>query len=200
MSDTRDLKNLLDRLRSETGPLPQEVPEKNELPAQQHPRQAQNWAKPSGAYRPYRPQEPGAGFAAPSKAPGTYNTAWSENKETMLFGMLASLITALGGILAGLEYLVVAGAAIFSMFSLVMCLTLLRVMFVSTRRAPENSVLEERVDALSKRVETLSSRAVSGGGPAQGGSPARDYELEQKVEELRVLIKSLAKAVEGSNK
>lgn len=200
MSDTRDLKNLLDRLRSETGPVPPEVPGKRDFPEAERPRQTPAWTKPSGVYRPYRPQEPASGYGAPPNAVNAANPAWSENKETMLFGMLASLILSLGGILAGLEYLVVAGAAVFSMFSLVMCLTLLRVVLVSTRRQPESQVLAERVDALSRRVETLSSRAVSAGGASQNGGGARDRELEQKVEELRVLIKSLAKAVEGENK
>jgi len=194
MSDTKDLKDLLDRLRSETGPLPPESVPAGEPGQADPPRPARTWGKPAPGFKPYRLPEAGAAHSAP------VNPAWSENKEIMLFGMLAALVAALGGILAGLEYLVVAGAAVFSMFALVLALALLRVTFITTRRGPEGPGLAERVDALSKRVELLSSRAAAVVPRAQGGAPASERELEQKVEELRVLIKSLAKAVESSNK
>ena len=194
MSDTKDLKDLLDRLRSETGPLPRETTAESDPLPEGAARPARAWGKPAPGFKPYRLPEAAASHSAP------VNLAWSENKEIMLFGMLAALVAALGGILAGLEYLVVAGAAVFSMFALVLSLALLRVTFIATRRGPEGPGLAERVDALSKRVELLSSRAAAEVPRAQGGAPAADRELEQKVEELRVLIKSLAKAVEGSNK
>lgn len=194
MSDTKDLRDLLDRLRSETGPLPPETGAVSEPAQDGSSRPARSWGKPGAAFKQYRLPEAGTAHSAP------VNPVWSENKEIMLFGMLAALVAALGGILAGLEYLVVAGAAVFSMFALVLSLALLRVTFIATRRGPEGAGLAERVDALSKRVELLSSRAAAAVPRAQGGAPASDRELEQKVEELRVLMRSLAKAVEGSNK
>ncbi|HCC47246.1 MAG TPA: hypothetical protein DEQ38_03890 [Elusimicrobia bacterium] len=193
MSDTKDLKLLLERLRSEVGPLPPERPEDNlasrpALPEGEAPRR-------EGPHRPYRLQEP-----RPEERENQSNPAWSENKETMLFGMLASLIASLGGILAGLDYLVLIGAVVFSLFSLVMFLALLRFSFSPRRRGVDTQGLAERVDALSKRVELLSARAVSGSVPHQAGAAGHDRELEQKVEELRVLVKSLSKAVGSGNK
>lgn len=198
MSDTNDLKNLLERLKTEVGPLP---PERGtELPAPARPPRAEPvLQKREGPYRQYKPQE------SRHDLPDQHvSTSWSENKETMLFGMLASLIASLGGILAGLDYLVLIGSIVFSLFAVVMILALLRSCMLFRRSAPEAQGLAERVDALSRRVEMLSSRAVSGGGPhfqpGAGAGAGRDRELEQKVEELRVLVKSLAKAVEGENK
>lgn len=196
MSDTNDLKNLLERLKTEVGPLPPERVQEFPVPARP-PRAEPALQKREGPYRQYKPQE------SRHDLPDQHvSTSWSENKETMLFGMLASLIASLGGILAGLDYLVLIGSIVFSLFAVVMILALLRSFNLFRRSAPEAQGLAERVDALSRRVEMLSSRAVSGGGPhlQPGAGAGRDRELEQKVEELRVLVKSLAKAVEGENK
>ncbi|MDD2805461.1 MAG: hypothetical protein PHV33_07885 [Elusimicrobiales bacterium] len=194
MSDTKDLKNLLDRLKGEVGPLP--VPAEEEFSATARPpRGAPAELRREGPARPYRLPE----WRAEDKQTPS-NPAWAENKEAMLFGLLAALILSLGGILAGLDYLVLIGAVVFSLFSLVMCLTLFRACFFSRHRVPEQQGLAERVDALSRRVELLSARAVAGGAGQRASGGAPDRELEQKVEELRVLVKSLAKAVEGDNK
>lgn len=201
MSGTKDLKDLLDRLKSEVGPAPADRPSEGRFSEPGQPLSARPGLAPAGLRREglsraYRPPE-----GRPEAADKLSGTAWAEIKETILFGMLGSLTAALGGVLAGYEYLVIAGIAIFSLFSLVMAVAISRLLVNSQRPAPETNGLIERVDALSKRVEVLSSRAVSGGvhaQPQQGG--AGDRELEQKVEELRTLVKSLSKAVEGGNK
>jgi len=201
MSGTDDLKNLLSRLKDEVGPIPPE-PAPQAAPArQQYQREAprpqpQGGIKPERFNRAYRPETPRPGLPE-SSGP---NTIWSENKETMLFGILASLIAALGGILAGIDYLVLIGAVVFMLFSFIMCLTLFGYYLNFRRRAPSESGLAERVDALSRKVETLSGKAVSGGGGGyQSPGQERERELEHSVDELRVLVKSLAKAVEQKN-
>lgn len=201
MSGTDDLKNLLARLKDEVGPLPPE-------PAQPAPRQqfqreaprpqAKPQAQPPAAknerfVRSYR-QEPGRGAFSEGGGP---NVIWSENKETMLFGVLASLIAALGGILAGIDYLVLIGSVVFMLFSFMMFLALFGYYLNFRRKGPSGDGLAERVDALSRKVEMLSGRAVSGAGaPYQSPGQDRERELEHRVEELRVLVKSLAKSVE----
>lgn len=208
MSGTDDLKNLLARLKDEVGPLPPE-PVREPAPArQQYQReasrsqvQAQMQAQPQGVKgerftRAYR-HEPNRGGLSESGGP---NVIWSENKETMLFGVLASLIAALGGILAGLDYLVWIGAVVFMLFSFMMFLALFGYYLNFRRRGPSETGLAERVDVLSRKVEMLSGRAVSGGGASyQSPGQERERELEHRVEELRVLVKSLAKAVEQRN-
>jgi len=194
MSGTKDLKELLDKLKVEIGPPPppQAQPERETprpVPGREAPQPAST--KQDRFYRQLRPPE-----QRPSSG-GLQSSAWSENKESMLFGMLASLTATLSGILAGFEYLVLIGAVVFSLFSIVMLLTLLRVALKSGRNG-ESSGLADRVDALSRKVEMLSSRAAGGGGgPSSAGNPDKERELEQKVEELRVLVKTLAKAVKG---
>ncbi len=207
MSGTDDLKNLLARLKDEVGPLPPE-PVREPAAARQVQReaprsqmQAQIQSQPQGVKnerftRAYR-REPTRGGFSESGGP---NVIWSENKETMLFGVLASLIAALGGILAGLDYLVWIGAVVFMLFSFMMFLALFGYYLNFRRRGPSETGLAERVDALSRKVEMLSGRAVSGGSASyQSPGQERERELEHRVEELRVLVKSLAKSVEQRN-
>lgn len=196
MSGTKDLKDLLDRLKSEVVPVAEE-PRDAGLPAAAHPaRRFQAYRDKEPAQRAYRAPEPRAEASAERS-----DHSFSENKETMLFGMLAGLVAALGGVLAGLEYLVLAGSVIFSVFALLLAALLLRVSVLARRRGQDAPGLTERVDALSRRVETLSSRAASSGAPgaAQAAGP-RDRELEQKVEELRTLVKGLAQALKEGDK
>lgn len=208
MSGTKDLKDLLERLKGEVGPLSDDS-----LPEERFSRSGQSEAVRPPAYRPgpgpapaglrregltrsYRPPE-----GRPPADDKLSGTAWAEIKETILFGMLGSLTAALGGVLAGYEYLVIAGIAIFSLFSLVMAFAIFRLVLNSQRPAQDSNGVAERVDALSKRVEVLSSRSVSDGvHPHPQISALADRELEQKVEELRTMVKSLSKAIEGGKK
>ena len=187
MSGTKDLKDLLDRLKGEVSPLPR--------------------FEPPGAAQEQRAPQPGAGrqdrFSRPDRvqeqrlpSPAPQNPAWNENKESILFGMLATLTAALGGVLAGLDYLVIIGAVFFSCFSLVMVVALFGVCLNFKRGGGETSGLADRIDSLSRKVEMLSSRAAAGGvSQPSSGSLDRERELEHRVEELRVLVKSLTKAV-----
>ncbi|MBI4351150.1 MAG: hypothetical protein HY550_06905 [Elusimicrobia bacterium] len=187
MSGTRELKDLLDRLKGEVRPLPEFEAPRPAAP-QRGPQPVP--ARPERFGRPERAAEPPPFFG------GQHNPAWSENKESMLFGMLSTLTASLGGVLAGLDYLALIGAIFFALFSLVMLLALFRVCLPSGRGGAEAPGLADRVDALSRKIETLSSRAALGGGAqASAGSSERERELEHKVEELRVLVKSLTKAV-----
>lgn len=201
MSDSKDLKELLDRLKSETAPGKEDARDAGlpgpalPGPAPQ-PRRFQAYRDKEPAPRAYRAPEPRV-EAAEERPDHTF----SENKETMLFGMLAGLVAALGGVLAGLEYLVLAGSVVFSVFALLLAVMLLRVTLLPRRRGQDTPGLTERVDALSRRVEMLSSRAAVSGTPEAAGSAGpRDRELEQKVEELRVLVKGLAKALHEGDK
>ncbi|MDA8244168.1 MAG: hypothetical protein M0025_08630 [Elusimicrobia bacterium] len=186
MSDSEDMKYLLDRLKSEVGPVREEgrEPLPRPMPDRAAPQPAPAY---EGFRRPYRAPE------QPERRP--LPSGWSENKEMLLFGMLASLIAALGGILAGLGYVVAVGTASFGLFALVTAVALMKICLFRPGQPQEDSALNARLDALSRRVEALSNRAVSVSSGHQAAAP--DPELERKVEELRVLMKSLAKAVES---
>ncbi|OGR50478.1 MAG: hypothetical protein A2049_03340 [Elusimicrobia bacterium GWA2_62_23] len=219
MSGSDDLKNLLDRLKDEVGPLPEPAPRpaapapervsredsfrREERPPRQDRYQQSREEEPRQsavrrdfAPRPHRPEAQRDLPAVQSPA----SLAWSENKETTLFGMLTGLIAALGGVLAGLDYLVLIGGVVFMLFSFMLLLSLFGYYLNFRRRAPDSHGLAERVDALSRKVEMLSSMAATGGARSyQAASPERERELEHKVEELRVLVKTLSRAVEQQN-
>lgn len=189
MSGTDDLKDLLDRLKSEVGPLPPEEELRPRAAQQQErrPERAEIFTRFQRPHRPEAQREPSSGGGA--------NLVWSENKETMLFGVLASLIITLGGVLAGLEYLVLIGAAFFMLFSLLMFLALFGYYLNFRRKAAPGQDMAERLDALSRKVEALGARAPQAGPSLPSSGNERDRDLEHKVEELRVLVKSLSRAV-----
>lgn len=193
MSETKDLKELLERMKGEVLPLPPSAAEPRPRPAPEARVQPSAGLSRFQRFSMPEPQRP-----MPRETGGP-NLIWSENKEAMLFGVLASIIMAFGGILAGLDYLVMAGAGFFMLFSLVMFLALFGHYLSMRRRSPHDSGLAARVDALSRKVEMLSSRAASAV-PAASSSGGGDRALEGKVEELRVLVKNLSRAIEQSNK
>jgi len=168
MSGTDDLKNLLDRLKDEVGPMPEPV----SRPAVRRPVRAFTDEIPPAAparprldrfSRPSRPE-----FRHEEREPqASGNVIWSENKETMLFGVLTSLIAALGGVLGGIDYLVVIGAAGFVLFSLVTLLALSGHILNSLRHGPAPAGLPDRGDALPKKPEPFAPR---GGAPRAGGT------------------------------
>ncbi len=204
MSGTQDLKELLDRLKGEVGPLPPPEEPRAYAPPSAEPRPlaAQPAQRPgerengfSRFGRPHRPESQ----RDPVQGSGL-NLVWSENKETMLFGVLASLIISLGGVLSGLEYLVLIGAVFFILFSLVMFLALFGYYLNFRRRGGPDQALAARLEALTHKVEALGARAPGAGAAISSSGPEKERELEHKIEELRVLVKSLSRAVEQNNR
>ena len=201
MSGTEDLENLLSRLKEEVGPLPPEPLQAPVTPWRRDEGEAPRPRLP--AVRPERFTRALRGEAQrdlPGPA-GSGNTAWSENKEIMLFGALTSLIIILGGILAGIDYLVLIGSVAFMLFAFMLLLYLFGHYLKFRPSGPGNTDLAERVDALSRKIEMLNAKAVSASGSAYSrGGPDRERELEHKVEELRMLVKTLAKSVEQQDR
>ncbi|MBU2573377.1 MAG: hypothetical protein KKH28_04795 [Elusimicrobia bacterium] len=202
MNKVSELKALLDRLKGEVGRasgpgLPPEPAPGYRSPVTRHQTPDTRHQSPVTSHQSRFAMSARPEFPRPERppAPAGANLIWSENKETMLFGMLASLVAALGGILAALDYLILIGAVSFMFFSFIMVFTLFGYYRNFSGKSSGEAELTGRLDALSRKVESL----VLCAGAAQssaGGFRGRDKDLEQKVEELRILVKSLAKAVE----
>lgn len=204
MKNKNELKDLLDRLKGEvSGTSSYDAARQDEAfrgSFEGAPRAA---GIPEAGQRGERPEQVQA-YGRPelqrlerARVPEGANLIWSENKETMLFGILASLVAILGGILAGLEYLILAGTVSFVLFSFITVLTLFGYYLRFNRKNSDDGRLNSRVDQLSRRLEALAERGFSGQSRGPAGAQVRDSALEQKVEELRTLVRSLAKAVEG---
>ena len=188
MKNKNELKDLLDRLKGEVGGASAYGPAR---PKEASPDSFEN------APRPERPRAPGrSGFQRPDDGPEGADIIWSENKETMLFGMLVSLLAILSGVLAGIGYLMLTGAVAFLLFALVTALMLFGHYMNFRREGPEDMSLTGKVDRISRRLELLSAEMLSGRPRSNTGAPVNDIELERKVEDLRILVKSLAQAVE----
>lgn len=216
MSKSDEIKKLLDRMRAEVGPVeePRQEPQPEEEPRQGRPPIRRSRFVPRGSRRPdysffeetperehhREPAELKEPLPRHSERPSAHdsdrNTVWDENKEILLFGMLASLTAALGGLLADVGFLVIAGTVLLSFFSLLTGAALLMVVFLAKRGRAESSGITERVDALSKRVEMLSRQSVASSLSAQVSTGEADPELARKVEELRVMVKGLSRALE----
>lgn len=196
MSDSKELKDLLERLRREAGappasaPLP--APERTSEPGPRPAAPARNSV--SAGFRQLPQYSQPARQAESRFKAAESKSSWGENKEAFLFGLFSSLLLALGGAFTEAGYLALIGGCGFLIFATVMALAL----YGHCRAAAAPAVhpgLAERVDALSRRLELLASRPAAAQEPQAGGAGQR--ELEQKVEELRLMVKSLARAVGG---
>jgi hypothetical protein len=200
MKKESELRGLLDRLKGEVrrSPGPGLPPVEERARREDLPSAAPGMALQS----PPRPEKyvpvPHMDFQRPEhcRVPASSNMVWSENKEAMLFGVLASLAAMLGGILAGIGYVILAGAVSFVLFSFVMVLTLFGYYLNFRKNNSDEGRLENRVEQLSRRLESIAVKNLSGPSYAPAGSGVKDRELDRKVEELRTLVRSLAKAVE----
>lgn len=221
MSKTDDLKTLLERLKGEVGRdalpdlsasispgagfesvyggTPAQVSPRRPVPGTDA-RTPGSPARLSGSERFSAPPRPE--IFRPGKAPAAANLAWSENKETMLFGMLASLLTLLGGIAASLVWLVLIGAAFFVLFGAITAAVLFGYAgsFRGAAGGGDYAEISARLDQLSRKVDGLVLRSGSGQGSDPGAFRGGSRDLERKVEELRLLVRSLSKAVEEQNK
>ncbi len=188
-----DLARMLGRLREETP-----AAERRPLPAET-PSPAPEFSPAPGpgvASRARRSlQEPAA-----EPAPAHHGSLiWAENKETLLFGLLISVLASALGVIGGYPYLVLFGSVAFMLFAIASFLMLVGYYFNSRRRGALEFGVNEKLDRLRRKIETLEMRSPGTqaftGGPGYDG--ARDKELERKIEELRAIVRTLSKAVEN---
>ncbi|HNW43232.1 MAG TPA: hypothetical protein PKI19_01935 [Elusimicrobiales bacterium] len=194
MNGMDELKDLLDRLRAEVGDLPDK---RSALPAAA-PRAPEPPAPARPLHeRPARPHQPGPAHAARREdGPGLpFKTlSWRENKEMILFGVLCSLIAALAGVLAGSELLIATGSVLFLAFSLMFLYSLFSHQLNLSRRAPEHGGLRERIDAVSEKIEEFGRSVLSSPGGGRSFGESGREEIEDRLSELRALLKTLSKA------
>lgn len=172
MKKSEDLKSLLEQLKTETSYMEDASHEDDS-------RQVQ----PQLAIRPVLPKmsENTKAYSFNFKrselkdlqTSAKFNTVWSENKESLLFCMLASACVILTGVLSQKEYVVLAGTISFVLFSIV------------------------AFSAFFRYVSALSSRSLLAKNESQryyvptAMSADKEKELEYKIDELRSIIKTL---------
>ncbi len=121
---------------------------------------------------------------------------WDAHKEVILFGMLCSIVAVIIGILVAAKYITFAGTAGFGISFIIMIWSVFS--RTGVKRKNEN-FSEDKMKFLAERVSLLEQKisAVKTGGSGFDVSRKRAQILEEKIEELRVLVKALIKSVES---
>lgn len=189
MKKNEDLKAMLDQLKLETSsaydteaeaasPAPRPEPSLPVHSASPLPRPA---LKPSQTNR----------FVLPERINPKFNMVWSENKEALLFGMLASVIVLLIGVFSEKEYVSMVGAVSFMLFSLVSFIAFFRyALTASSSPAPD---ISQKIMELERKISSSGSYS-----PHGGISEEKAREMEGKIEEMRSVIKTLSRGA-GKN-
>ncbi len=181
MKKNEDLRSMLEKLKVETSFYHTE--EDIEKPSQPHSlavrgniQMPQNIPLPSHqrplSDRPINPK---------------FNILWSENKEALLFGMLASIIVLLIGIFSDREYISMVGGVSFMLFSLVSFMAFFRYIVFASYAQRRNDDLIYKISELERKVSTFSNSSVS-------FDDRKIKELEDKVAELKAIVKTLSRA------
>lgn len=201
-----DLARMLGRLREET-PESERTIRPSEPPAQVP---AFRPAPAGDAARHGSPYAPGPGITSRGRRPLSEpapeppaahhgSLIWAENKETLIFGLLISVLASALGVIGGYPYLVLFGSVAFMLFAIASFLMLVGYYFNSRRRGATDFSATDKIERLRRKIEALEMRSPGGqsfsSAPAQDG--ARDKELERKIEELRAIVRTLSKAVEN---
>ncbi|GAB4029665.1 MAG: hypothetical protein Fur0012_04330 [Elusimicrobiota bacterium] len=190
MKKNEDLKAMLEQLKLETSSA-YETEAENSSPA---PRPEQSLAVypsnplPRPALKPSQTNR----FVLPERGINPkFNMVWSENKEALLFGMLASVIVLLIGIFSEKEYVSMVGAVSFMLFSLVSFIAFFR--YALTASSSPALDISQKLLELERKVSSIGSYS-----PHGGISEEKAREMEGKIEEIRSVIKTLSRGA-GKN-
>jgi len=116
-----------------------------------------------------------------------FNIIWSENKETLLFGMLISVIVVILGIMVNTEYIIITGTISFILFSFISFLVFLRYITIISAQNKVPPDLRDRIDKVEDKIEALiNNKNIY-------LSDNRNEELNEKIEELKTIIRTLVK-------
>ncbi|MEW6013494.1 MAG: hypothetical protein AB1602_08865 [Elusimicrobiota bacterium] len=118
-----------------------------------------------------------------------FNVIWSENKETLLFSLLASIIVIVVGLISSYEYLAVIGSVSFMLFSVLVFITFFRYVLVAYQKSKVPEDIINRINVIEKKIDYISKKET-------GLGLGRSKDLENEVQE----IKSVLKTVLGSLK
>ncbi len=182
MKKSEDLKALLEQLRTETSYMEESPGE--DIQGHDRPQLPIRTAVPPVSDKtPVRPPIFQRTALRDPQPASRFNAVWSENKESLLFCLLASACVILTGVLSQKEYVTLAGTISFVLFSIVSFAAFFR--YVSTSSSAENLQPQSfRYEPQKHYPSTMSAD--------------KERELEGKIEELRSVIKALSRQ-QGKN-
>lgn len=179
--DNKDFKDLLDELKKETElkdiDKSFDSPEKNiEVKERENNDLTRRYS--------FVPREQGSG--------NKFNVIWSENKETLLFSLLSSIIVIMAGLLSSYDYIVIVGVISFMLFSVLVFITFFRYVLISYQKSKIPDELLNRIITLEKRVEFISKEK-----DYSGGDIGRVKKIEDEVDEIKTLLRTLLSSIKG---
>lgn len=122
-----------------------------------------------------------------------FNIIWSENKETLLFSILISVVVIIIGLISNYMYITFAGILSFLLFSVLVFITFFNYVLVSKQKSQIPSDIVSKINTIESKLDFLYKK--SGGG---GFSLNEKYsELEEKVEELKSIVKTILENIRG---
>ena len=125
------------------------------------------------------------------------NMLWNENKETVAFGLLASVVLSIIGVISSIDYLILVGAIGALLFIILIFLLMFSYSSSFRKSSPVDMNMRRKIEELSEKVDSLSV-GNSGYSQEQFSLPdSKVQEMDGKIEELRVIIKSLIRVVEN---
>ncbi len=116
------------------------------------------------------------------KVSSKFNVVWSENKETLIFFMIISVIVIFAGLISGFEYITFAGVVSFILSSVIMFITFYRYIIAVSSKVSLPDGFVERIYELENKVGYIMKKTASGG---------VDNKIAEEISEIKSIIKVL---------
>lgn len=122
-----------------------------------------------------------------------FNIIWSENKETLLFSLLISVVVIIIGLISNYIYITFAGILSFLLFSILVFITFFNYVLVSKQKSQIPSDIISKINTIENKLDFLYKK----GGTTSFSSNEKYLELEERVEELKNVVKTILENVRG---
>lgn len=116
----------------------------------------------------------------------SFNVIWSENKETMLFFMILSVIVVVVGVISLKDYIIFAGIFSFILSAIVIFLAFYRYITQATTKSSIPSQLLDRIERMEVKIDYL-MKEMKKGGIEKGIDP----QFRDEIEEIKSVLKTL---------
>lgn len=113
-----------------------------------------------------------------------FNVVWSENKETLLFFLIVSLIVILVGILSSIDYVIFAGIFSFLLASVIIFITFYRYVISASAKTVYPSNILDRIERLETKMNYLMKELNDFKGETS-------YDLVSEINEIKAVLKSI---------
>jgi len=117
-----------------------------------------------------------------------FNVVWAENKETLLFSVLSSIIVIMIGFLSGYDYIIIGGFLAFILFSVLIFFTFFKYVTVVSAKAKIPQDLINKIETLERKVEFLLRKDIK---TPQG----KVEKIEEEVREIKLVLKSVVDSI-----